>query len=266
VRGIPVSGTVVGPEGRGVAGAYVVVQDDSDWEPTTTDASGAFSVAVPKPGRYRARVVLHDLTSKNQARAVDLDIEPRGRSDVVLQLQMTYRGMLTGVVVDGSGLPVAGARVSAGEHELRPVVTDAHGRFSFHVGMMARPWRQEVRRVFFVAHHGTLASAFTPVEIRDRDQNHQLTLEIGRAGIAGVVVDIDGAPVPGADVWLNFCCGKHQLIVGRHIDADGEGRFVVDVPRGDFVLSVRRTHDDDFDDRDDRVVSGGSHDVRLVVP
>jgi hypothetical protein len=120
--------------------------------------------------------------------------------------------------------------------------------------------------VYFLATRGELASAFTPVEIRDRDQNLELTLQLGPAGIAGVVVDLDGLPVPGADVWLNFCCGKRRLIQGRRVEADAQGRFAFDVPRGEFVLSVRRSRDDDFDDRDDHVVSGGSRNVRLVLP
>jgi hypothetical protein len=63
--------------------------------------------------------------------------------------------------------------------------------------------------------------------------------------------------------------GRRDRLVattGRHVDADAQGRFAFDVPRGDFVLSVRRTRDDDFDDRDDRVVPGGSQGLRLVVP
>jgi hypothetical protein len=151
---------------------------------------------------------------------------------------------------------------------LHPVVTDAHGRFSLHTGLLARfrPRGETVRQIFLVARDGSLASAFTPVALRDEDQNTHVTLQLGPSGIAGVVVDLEGAPVPGADVWLNYCCGKHTLVEGARVKADAEGRFAFDVPRGDFVLSVRRSHDDDFDVRDDKTVSGGSHDVHLVIP
>jgi hypothetical protein len=246
-----------------------VVEDAADWEPRVTDADGTFSVAVPRAGRYRAQASPPGLmTRRNAAHAVDIEVGADGRTDVVLQLLSEPRGELTGTVVDDAGNPVAGARVRSAEHELHPVVTDAHGRFSYHVGFLAplRPSGEPIRPIFLVARHGSLWSAFTPVEIHNEDQNTNVTLQLGPAGIAGVVVDLEGTPVPGADVWLNFCCGKHRVVEGKHVEADAEGRFAFEVPRGDFVLSVRRSRDDDFDDRDDKTVSGGSHDVRLLIP
>jgi RNA polymerase sigma-70 factor (ECF subfamily) len=269
VRGVPVSGRVVGSDGRGVANAFVVVEDAADWEPRVTDADGAFSVAVPRAGRYRAQASPPGLmTRRNAAHAVDIEVGADGRTDVVLQLPSESRGELTGTVIDDAGNPVAGARVRSAERELHPVVTDAHGRFSYHVGFLAplRPSGEPIPQIFLIARHGSFSSAFTPVEIHNEDQNTNVTLQLGPAGIAGVVVDLEGTPVPGADVWLNFCCGKHRVVQGKHVEADAEGRFAFDVPRGDFVLSVRRSRDDDFDDRDDKTVSGGSHDVRLLIP
>lgn len=269
VRGIPVSGRVIGPDGRGVAGSYVLIQDDADREARVTDANGAFDVAVPRPGRYRAQASPPGRRARGGVPSVDIEIGPDGRTDLELPLrEAERRGELTGLVIDAAGNPVAGAQVRTGERELRPVVTDARGRFAFRVGSLPLLAREgdPVRPVYFLATHGELASAFTPVEIRDRDQNLELTLQLGPAGLAGVVVDLDGAPVPGADVWLNFCCGERRLVEGRRVEADAHGRFAIDVPRGEFVLSVRRSIDDDFDDRDDRVVSGGSRDVRLVLP
>jgi hypothetical protein len=38
------------------------------------------------------------------------------------------------------------------------------------------------------------------------------------------------------------------------------------VPRGNFVLSVKRTLDDDYEDEDDVKVAGGSRNVKVVVP
>lgn len=269
VRGVPVSGRVVGPDGRGVANSYVVVRDAADSESRVTDADGAFSVAVPRAGRYRAQASPPGfMQRRNAAPAIDIEVGADGRTDVVLQLLSESRGELTGTVVDNAGNPVAGARIRSAERELHPVVTDAHGRFSYGVGFLRLPRRsgEPVRPIFLVAHQGSLWSAFTPVQIHDADQNTNVTLQLGPAGIAGVVVDLEGKPVPGADVWLNFCCGDHRLVQGKHVEADAEGRFAFEVPRGDFVLSVRRSPDDDFDDRDDKTVSGGSHDVHLLLP
>jgi protocatechuate 3,4-dioxygenase beta subunit len=269
VRGVPVSGRVVGPDGRGVANSFVVVEDAADWEARVTDAAGAFSVAVPRAGRYRAQASPPGLMMRrNAAHAMDIEVGAHGRTDVVLKPLPEPGGELTGTVVDNAGNPVAGARVRSAERELHPVVSDAHGRFSFHVGFLATLRRsgETVRQIFLVARHGSLASAFTPVEIHNEDQNTDITLQLGPAGIAGVVIDLEGTPVPGADVWLNDCCGKHRFIQGAHVEADAEGRFGFDVPRGNFVLSVRRSQDDDFDDRDDKTVSGDSHDLHMLIP
>jgi len=183
-------------------------------------------------------------------------------------LALERRGTITGLVVDAAGTPVAGARVRAAGHEIRSLVTDAQGRFAFSLAERALGMLNGMpaRQLSLVASHGALASEFRPIDVRDAYQSASVTLQLGAAGIAGRVVDLDGAPVPHADIWLNFCCGKHAIVEGKHAEADDAGRFSFDVPRGDFLLSVRRTTEDDFDDRDDRSVPGGTRDVRLVVP
>jgi len=55
-------------------------------------------------------------------------------------------------------------------------------------------------------------------------------------------------------------------VFGEHVSTDAEGRFAFDAPRAPLTLSVRRSGEDDFDDRDDRVVVGGSRNVRLTLP
>lgn len=71
------------------------------------------------------------------------------------------------------------------------------------------------------------------------------------------------SPVTGADVVLLSCCDDLPVI---HKATDGRGGFAFEVPRGTFTLKVRRGVVDDFDDRDDRVVTAGSRDVRLALP
>jgi RNA polymerase sigma-70 factor (ECF subfamily) len=113
VRGVPVSGRVVDPDGRGVANSFVVVEDAASWEPRVTDAAGAFSLAVPRAGRYRAQASQPGLMMRrrNAAHAVDIEVGAEGRTDVVLHPSSAPRGELTGTVVDSAGNPVAGARV-----------------------------------------------------------------------------------------------------------------------------------------------------------
>jgi len=59
-RGITVSGRVVDGAGRGVAGARVIIENSEDVEARSTGDSGAFTVAVPRAGRYRARAAPAD--------------------------------------------------------------------------------------------------------------------------------------------------------------------------------------------------------------
>ena len=74
--------------------------------------------------------------------------------------------------------------------------------------------------------------------------------------------------MPGAIIWLNACCegGNPALIRAVSAVADAQGKFTFDVPRGNFVLSVKRTPDDDYEEEDDVKVAGGSRDVKVVVP
>jgi len=256
-RGIAVSGRVVDPTGRPVAGARVIVEDPRDVETRTTDATGGFAVAVPGPGRYRARAVPADRARRNAEPAVDLDVGADGRADVVVPWREQPADMLTGIVVDANGRPVAGARVAATEpfSVIRPVATDARGAFEIPRASI-RLFREEAH---LVARLGDLASELVP--IRERDLPTSLTFQLGAAGITGVVVDLDGAPIAHADVYLN-----PSTFHGGHVETDDNGRFELDVPRGSFRLSVRHSTDDDFDDRDDRIVAGGSRDIRLTVP
>jgi hypothetical protein len=108
-----------------------------------------------------------------------------------------------------------------------------------------------------VANHGEHGSELVPIA------NDPLTLRLGPTGIAGIVTDLDGNPVADADVYLN---PGRAVTFGRHISTDAAGRFSIDVSREAFTLSVRRTTEDDFDDRDDQVIVGGSRNVRLTVP
>jgi uncharacterized GH25 family protein len=95
----------------------------------------------------------------------------------------------------------------------------------------------------------------------------EVQLQIGPSGIAGIVVDAKGKPVANAEVWLNYCCEAGPVLVeSKGTLTDDEGRFGIETPRGEFVLSVRRDKDDDFDDADDARVQGGARDVRLVLP
>jgi len=260
-RGIAVRGQVVGPDGNAVPDAYVLVEPpgdhDNGWREQHVDALGGFEVVVPGPGRYVATARgVPQLTSRDDEHT-EIEIDPGGRSDVVIHLEPKRPGVV-GTVLDIAGNPAAGARVSSPQPIFPPVVTDARGRFAI---------RDVAGDFELVARRDGLASMFVPVTVR-RTARPDITLQLGPAGIAGVVVDSLGAPIEGADVWLNDCCdgASRNRVRGTHAIADAQGRFSFNVPRGSFVLSVRRDPEDSYLDEDDKVVSGGSRNVTLVLP
>jgi protocatechuate 3,4-dioxygenase beta subunit len=258
-RGIVVSGTVVGPDGNAVADASVVISGPTSAPPpkvvdvtAKSDASGHFEARVSAAGRY---ILTADRRELANAGPVGVDIPAQGRSDLIARV--VPRATIRGTVVDLGSKPVPGARVSLADGSIPPVVTDASGRFTIE---------NVTGAVDIIANHGTDASAFQHLQLEPGKQ-HDVILQVGPSGISGVAVDHDGSPVEGAEVWLNTCCDSNpNLLAGKRLTTDATGRFSFDTPRGDFVLSVKRNEDDDYETEDDVKVAGGSHDVRLPVP
>ncbi len=256
-RGIAVSGAVVGPDAKPIAGARVALSGPlgaariSD-AIATSDASGTFAANVPLAGRYALKAERRDLSTEG---VVIIEVPVEGRTNVVAHV--VPRGEIRGTVVDLGSRPVAGARVSVADGSVRPVISDPQGRFVIERVLGA---------VDLIANRAADASAFQHLQVKPGERA-DVVLQIGPSGISGIAVDHDGAPVEGAQVWLNACCAASpNLIRGTRYTTNATGTFSFDTPRGNFVLSVRRYADDDYEDEDDLEVTGGSRDVRLVVP
>lgn len=255
-RGIAVSGSVVGVDGNPIAGAGVSLDGVASGKlrhaTAKTDASGRFETIVPAAARYTLTAGREDQTNAGPL-AIDIPVE--GRTNVVAHV--VPRGELHGTVVDLASRPVANAQVSIADGSKRPVRTDASGRFALaNIDGI----------VDVIAQRGGEASAFHHLQVKPGERG-DVTLQIGPTGISGIAVERDGTPVAGAQVWLNYCCDvSPDLVNGTGVTTDANGKFSFDVPRGDFVLSIKRTDDDDYEDEDNIKVTGGSRDVRIVVP
>ncbi|MBC7974225.1 MAG: carboxypeptidase regulatory-like domain-containing protein, partial [Myxococcales bacterium] len=268
VRGIVVRGQLIGAattEARldvvGPLGEFGPAAPDGPWtrrkglEADLVDADGRFEIRVPAPGRYRIRPHAPSLGAIDDAET-SIEVGPGGRSDVVIHVGTPSAKGITGIVLDPSGHPVAGAQVSPPLPMMAPVTTDARGQFSIpSATALGGPYS-------LLARHGSLASEILPVDLLDKPLTH-MTFRLAPAGISGVVVDDEGYVVPGAEVYRNV---TDDFVSGDRATTDAEGRFSFDVPRGSFVLSVRRSSEHDFLDEDDRIIAGGTHNVRLVVP
>jgi len=151
---------------------------------------------------------------------------------------------------------VAGAWVGSPTGRTPPIATDLRGQFA--IAIHDAPYS-------LVARHGDQASEILRVN-PERGKLLSVTLTLGPTGIAGVVVDGDGAPIPGAEIWRNPVPELGLGVMNARAIADAQGRFSFDLPRGTYRLSVRRSSDDDFLDEDDVHVASGTHDLRLVLP
>jgi len=265
-RGISVSGHVLWG-GVPTANTTLAIEGQGSKDTSPTDASGAFTVTVPRAGRYELHVLADEVIEPANLPA--LEVSADGRSGVVVPVEP--RGRVTGMVVDSAGTPVAGARVRVGRgtelqrlrHILPTLTSDAQGRFSFGLDLRVTgfmPMGGEPLTV--VAFRGSEASEPVAVEPADAREHLTATLQLGPAGVAGIVVDPAGTPVGGVDVVLDTLGGEYQR---RFAKADAHGRFAFEVARGQFTVFARRSADDEVDDRNLRPVTGGARDVRLVL-
>lgn len=174
-RGIAVSGIVVDSDGNAVAGASVVLSGPAGAAKpidvtAKSDASGSFATKVPIAGHYALSAQRRDRTNDGE---VEVQIAVEGRTDLVARV--VRRGEIHGTVVDLHNKPVAEARVSLEEGTIRPVVTDANGRFVIE---------NVVGVVDLIANRGSEASAIHHAQVKS-GQRVEAVLQIGPSGISG---------------------------------------------------------------------------------
>lgn len=112
VAGTRVAGRVIGPDGKGVAGADVRFDSRYGRAPTpvaVSGADGAFVLArVSGPGTSKLRVESPGLCQSN---VPEVTLAPGGRVDGI-EVRMVPRPRISGRVTDTTGVPIDGARVS----------------------------------------------------------------------------------------------------------------------------------------------------------
>jgi len=145
---------------------------------------------------------------------------------------------VTGTVrLAGAGTPVAGAEVAfMNETGENSVTADDSGRYSIQVGSGVR-WKVHARTDAAVGY----PEAFTPsAENSTRDLEVQPT-----ATIAGSVIDMRGAAVPGAMISIEVDAADRGLLEGAlpmSTTADDAGRFELATIPGTFKVKAARGH------------------------
>jgi protocatechuate 3,4-dioxygenase beta subunit len=189
-RGTPVSGSVVGPDGKPVTDAGVELELRGERTPirSKSDAMGAWHVDAIAAGTYRVSA-----TSEIYGPAPDLQVELDGltpRRDLVVHV--AYDAQLVGTIVDVNGKPVADARVNA---ELEPqsftVRSGPNGRFAM-LGIPAGTYAVNAAS----SHGGSVTSRATV----HNDERVDVKVVLEDTGIAGTVVDSSGEPIAEAHV------------------------------------------------------------------
>jgi RNA polymerase sigma-70 factor (ECF subfamily) len=264
-RGLPISGQLVGPDGEAVPHAALHIRGPRGQESEAltsgshvehADDAGHFEVRVPRAGTYELTARTASLEPADRGQGV-VAIGDRGGRDVVIHLVPRQESGVTGEAVDLRGEPVAGARISSPSQFIKPVTSDDKGRFTI----------PRAREAFhLLARAGEMASEVVAVRPQAGVIAH-LKLTLGPAGATGIVVDADGAPIAKAQLWVNHdsLSSWGYSLAGRYF-TDEHGAFSLDLPRGAFRVSVRRSFEDDFLDQDDVVLSGGTRAARIVLP
>lgn len=211
--GTNVEAEVVDESGRPLAEVEVSVRTRSDEEffdgkTGTTDGSGKVTLKGFEPGKY---VVVAALPSEGHLRTVKRSVESRRAELLRVRLPFEVGLGLSGVVVDGAGHPVEGARV-----ELAPVrevgpsgADDLMGELELE---SARPLLTDARGRFTVNH---LRPGLHVATVRKEGYVHSAPTEQGvMAPTEGVVVS---AGASGVRLVLDFL----GLVKGRVVRADG---------------------------------------------
>ncbi len=238
-----VSGKVVREDGKGIAGALVLLTPKGFGEAegrtpgkqaepqyATTDASGAWSIADVRPGRYTLAASAKGFLP---TRAGKVDVEA-GRDNGGFDLVLAQGGHpLTGTVVDIGGGPIEGALVSVTRLDEGHIMsfdrapagalTDEEGRFALQV---------KSGQYVVSAQHTDYVTDMVMTEVADGPRTVALTMTPG-ATVSGIVrASPGGEPVAGAVVvaaksdgpgggFMVAGFGEHRVVT------DADGRFTL---------------------------------------
>ena len=200
-----------------IEGARVVYNEAH----TTTDASGAYRMAVPSRG-YGSVIVTAEGFHMGGATPGGLSAGTTTQVDVILDPEFGPEGTVFGYVLNGRGAVLPNATVQCGSARVERVQTDATGYYELH-GIKLH----SDSSVVVTASHDEMAAQEKRVRaatdgtppVAGTQLDFELTVG---ARIEGTVVDSEGAPVRGAGVWI----GPHSgLVANRRTHSGDDGTF-----------------------------------------
>jgi len=286
MQGAVAVGTVVAPDNSPVPGARVTIAAKPDAGGMTfggprraagptgiTDENGRFKLTGLEAGNAVKFEAEAEEWVKGESEPIAL-AAGQETSGVVVRLRAG--GVITGTLTSFEGGPLAGAEVRAmaqpsnaagnpwqWEWQLRsvePVLTDAQGRFRVasltpgpHILRAEAPKHRAVTKMDLQVPEGGDVGPVT------------LKLEKGLA-ISGVVVDPEGKPVEGVNLWTNIVnreSGATGANTFRNATTDETGTFDLDqLEPGDYDITVNSSG---YANRTLNGIAAGTADLRIVL-
>lgn len=232
-----------GEDGHALAGGLVWAERTGNpggaWvlAAATAGQDGNFRLRLPAGGDVQPRAAAPGYLTRNAA-------VPGGAAPWRIGLARALE--LAGMVVDGTGRGIAGARVTAGEVERAPeprlaAITGQDGSFRLAGLAAGAPYRLDAAAAGFASASTTLASVPRPAAGK---RPPPVRIVLGRGGaITGMVVDGAGRPLPGVVVSLmdSDLSAVWRTQVGRagsrETRSDSRGAFeVVNLSPGRYAL------------------------------
>lgn len=241
----PVTGRVLGPDRKPVAGAEVIIllgesgTFDEDIRTVRTNAQGQFRAeSLPlKWLDYRAEVRVRSggfVSQPTQVRVSRSTIPP-----LTLSLVRGLTASISGRVTDSAGHALSGVPVELiawgnGKHFTEEIITDTLGRYQFSSLWPDMNYRVSVQPKGYVGRSLSVreGNAFKPGEQRT---NRNLVLSTAGRTLSGQVVTPAGRPV--SKVTLSLSAGDGDFH-GAMVDASGHFAFK-EVGDGPMTLTVQ---------------------------
>jgi hypothetical protein len=218
-----VSGTVVDPDGKPVAGAQVAPLPMICFY-VLTDDQGRFDLGWNPEwaGNLKEFFLMARHLGRNLAGGIEID---ENTESVRIELEPAL--MLTGTVEEPNGVPIPGAKVGLSLRRwnwacgtpVRKVMTDAKGRYTFPV----LPQRQEY--INYAEAEGFWQNQITTGvinRITDCEQVGPIILKRPNLSVSGMVLNVNGRPVADIPVYLE---GEGQPKLDSKTDVEGKFLF-----------------------------------------
>lgn len=194
-----------GETGKPIAGAYVVLSQDGAHIQTTTENNGMAKLAHP-PGKRSQLHIFKD--GYKPSHGVDLSSRQKDDTTKVV-IKLERYSLLSGMVRDAAGDPVAGAVVTVMPFSFRDVETDEEGKFEveWDPSMSSRTGDEQQ---LLVRHIDRNLAAIVPLK--------EEGLEIGlflATSVTGQVTSEEGGAIRGARIGIEIYWGNETLRLNR---------------------------------------------------